>query len=187
VFNAIRGTIFGKILRTVEYPDGDLRTIKIRRMKLHRLQTLIADAQPPPFPTAYVMPEDVQQIVVFTSPHFTEPVRNDADVSAIPDNAWLFWTKENYEDDPLPTKGVKLDGSHVLKKESKPAPSLSDVVLQDRAIGIARRIVHSSRLSRSGKAAKLPAAARLTQLEHDRLVDLAVDRDSSLVSCCALC
>lgn len=186
VFNAIRGTIFGKILRAVEYPDGDLRTIKIRRMNLHRLQTLIADVQPPPFPTAFVAPEDVRQIAIFTSPHFTEPVTTDADVSAIPDNAWLFWSKESYDDDPLPTKGVKLDGSHVRKKDSKPPPSLSDVVLQDRAIGIARRIVHSSRLSRSGKRssgkdALLPAAARLSQLEHDRLVDLAVDRDSSLV------
>jgi hypothetical protein len=186
VFNYLRANLFGKVLRAVEYPDGDLRTIKIHRMKRHRLQTLIADAQPPPFPTAFVTPEDVQQIAVWTAPHFTEHVLTDADVNAIPDNAWLFWSKESSEEAPIPRKDVKLDGSHVTKSAAKPAPTLSDVFLQDRAIGIAQRIVHTSRLSRDGKpsatmAGTLPTGARLSQSQHDRLVDLAVDRDSSLV------
>lgn len=103
-------------------------------MQRYNLQRVIAEAQPPPFPTAFVTPEDVQQICCFTSPHFTEKVLSDSDVSAIPDNAWLLWSKESYQDDPIPSKGVKLDGSHVRKKESKPVASLSDVVLQGSSV-----------------------------------------------------
>lgn len=186
VFNAIRGTIFGKVLRTVEYPDGELRSVKIRRMRMATLAAAVADAQPPPFPTAFVEPRDVRQIAIFTSPHFTEPVTTDAAVSAIPDNAWLLWSKEPYDSEPIPLTGVKLDGSHLTKKPAKPPPSLSDVVLQDRAIAIARRVLRASRLSSKSPPSSLTTAtsthSHLSQLEHDRLVDLAVDRDSSLVS-----
>lgn len=187
VFNVIRSRLFGKILRTVEYPDGELRTVKIHRMNKYRLQALIAEAQPPPFPTAYLNPEDIRQISLFTSPHFTEPISSDADVSLIPDNAWLFWSKDSYEEDPIPLKNVKLDGSHIKKKtDPKPAPTVSDVILQDRAIAIAQRVVRGSRRSskRGTSAGRngLSAVAWLEQWEHDRIVDLAVDRDTGLLA-----
>jgi hypothetical protein len=187
VFNAIRPSLFGKVLRAIEYPDGELRTLKIHRMNRQRLQSLIAELQPPPFPTAYVQPEDIKQISVFTSPHFTEPVVTDRDVSAIPDNSWLLWSKESFEDDPIPTKGVKLDGSHVKKQSSssqKPVATLSDVILQDRAIAAARRIVASSRrgADNSGREDERTTRARLSQWQHDRVVDLVVDRDAGLLT-----
>lgn len=187
VFNVIRSRLFGKILRTVEYPDGELRTVKIHRMNRYRLQTLIAEAQPPPFPTAYLNPEDIQQISLFTSPHFTEPILSDADVSLIPENAWLFWSKESIEEDPIPLKSVKLDGSHIKKKtDSKPEPTVSDIMLQDRAIGIARRLFrHGRKLverDAGDRHAGFSTAAWLEQWEHDRIVDLAVDRDCGLLA-----
>jgi hypothetical protein len=170
------------VLRTVEYPDGELRTIKIHRMSRPRLQALIAELQPPPFPTAYVRPADVKQISVFTAPHFTEPVMTDGDVSGIPDNAWLMWSKESYEEEPIPTKNVKLDGSHVKQAGASPkaVATLSDIVLQDRAISAARRIVASSR--RAGGEDGAMTRARLSQSQHDRVVDLAVDRDAGLLT-----
>lgn len=168
VFNALRSRIFGKVLRAIEYPDGELKSVKIYRMNLYRLKTLIADTQPPPFPTAFLEPEDIKQISVFTSPHFTEPVRNDADVSALPDNSWLFWSKDSYEEEPIPTRNVKLDGSHIKKKPTS-APELlhTDRVLQDQAIAVARRIRKSQQFSR---------------WQYDRIVDLAIDRDSGLLA-----
>lgn len=168
VFNAIRSRIFGKVLRTIEYPDGELRSIKIYRMNMYRLKSLIADTQPPPFPTAFVEPYDIKQIAVFTSPHFTEPILHDSDVSALPDNAWLFWSKDTYEEDPIPTRGVKLDGSHVKKgvKQKEEVP-ISDKILQDDAIAVARKIRETQQFSR---------------WQYDRVVDLAVDRDSSLLT-----
>lgn len=168
VFNAIRSRIFGKVLRTLEYPDGELHSVRIYRMNLYRLKGLIADTQPPPFPTAFLEPSDIKQIAVYTSPHFTEPVQNDSDVSALPDNAWLFWSKESFEEDPLPTRGVKLDGSHIKKRKSSvPEQLASDRVLQDQAIAIARKIRKSQQYSR---------------WQYDRIVDLAIDRDSGLLA-----
>lgn len=168
VFNALRSRIFGKVLRTVEYPDGELHSIKMYRMSLYRLKNLIADTQPPPFPTAFLEAGDIKQVAVFTSPHFTEPVRNDADVSALPDNAWLFWSKNTLEESPIPTRGVKLDGSHI-RKEMSPISDLStsDQMLQDEAIEAAKNIRKSQQYSR---------------LQYDRIIDLAIDRDSGLLA-----
>ncbi|KAI0564710.1 hypothetical protein FGB62_24g134 [Gracilaria domingensis] len=168
VFNAIRSRIFGKVLRAIEYPDGELHSIKIYRMNLYRLKANIADSQPPPFPTAFVEPYDIKQISVFTSPHFTEPIRTDADVSALPENAWLFWSKDTFEEDPIPTRGVKLDGSHIKKaSKTKEEPSKSELTLQDEAISLARKIRKSQQFSR---------------WQFDRIVDLAIDRDAGLLA-----
>ncbi|CDF39293.1 unnamed protein product [Chondrus crispus] len=168
VFNVLRSRIFGKVLRAVEYPDGELKSVKIYRMNLQRLKACIADTQPPPFPTAFLEPEDIKQISVYTSPHFTEPLRNDSDVSALADNSWLFWSKDSYEEDPIPTRSVKLDGSHMKKKStSEPELISTDRMLQDQAISVARRIRKSQQFSR---------------WQYDRIVDLAIDRDSGLMA-----
>lgn len=168
VFNAIRSRIFGKVLRAVEYPDGDLHSVKIYTGGLYRLKSLIADTQPPPFPTAFLEPQDIKQLSVFTSPHFTEPILNDSDVSALPENAWLFWSKAATDEAPIPTRGVKLDGSHVLKK-AKPRedPSALEVQLQDKAIVLASRIRKTQLFSR---------------WQYDRIIDMAVDRDAGLLA-----
>lgn len=168
IFNALRTRIFGKVLRAVEYPDGDLHSVRIYRMNLYRLKSLIADTQPPPFPTAFVEPEDIKQISIFTSPHFTEPVLTDSDVSALPENAWLFWSKDSVEEVTIPSRGVKLDGSHV-KSKPKPRedPSIMERQLQDEAISIARNILRKQQFSR---------------WHFDRIIDMAVDRDSGLLT-----
>lgn len=168
VYNAIRSYIFGKVLRAIEYPDGDLHTVKIYRGSLYTLKSLIADTQPPPFPTAFLEPNDIKQVSVFTSPHFTEPIRNDSDVSALSENSWLFWSKETFEELPIPTRSVKLDGSHVLSKpKPREDPTLLDTQLQDNAISLASKIRRSQQFSR---------------WQYDRIVDLAVDRDAGLMT-----
>lgn len=169
VFNLIRSRIFGKVLRAVEYPDGELHHVKIYGPNLYTLKSLIADTQPPPFPTAFLEPEDVKQISVFTSPHFTEAVQNDSDVSSLPDNAWLLWSKDAVDERPIPTRGVKLDGSHVKGSDTKAReePGASEARLQDEAIQLARRI-HGTKL--------------FSRWQFDRLVDLAVDRDAGLLT-----
>lgn len=168
IFNAIRSRIFGKVLRAIEYPDGELHSIKIHNMNMYRLRSLVADTQPPPFPTAFLEPHDIKQINVFTSPHFTEQIRTDSDVSTLPENAWLFWSKDDYDEEPIPTRGIKLDGSHV-KKKSKPTEEMTttDRVLQDDAIAV---------------ASKLRKAQQFSRWQYDRIVDMAIDRDSGLLA-----
>lgn len=170
VFNLIRSRIFGKVLRAIEYPDGELHHVKIYRSNLYGLKSLIADTQPPPYPTAFVEPEDIKQVSVFTSPHFTEPVTTDSDVSSLPENAWLLWSKDTMEEDPIPTRGVKLDGSHIGsggKEKLKEDPSVVEQRLQDEAIKMASKILQTQQLSR---------------WQFDRIIDMAVDRDSSLMA-----
>lgn len=168
VFNAIRSRIFGKILRSVEYPDGDLHSVKIYRSSLYRLKTLIADTQPPPFPTAFLQAEDIKQVSVFTSPHFTEPIMNDSDVSALPDNAWLLWSKDSMDEAPIPTRGVKLDGSHVVKKAvTKEDPTIAELRYQDEAIIVATKILKCGQFSR---------------WQYDRVIDMLIDRDAGLMA-----
>lgn len=168
VFNAIRSRIFGKVLRSVEYPDGELHSVKIYRSSIYRLKTLIAETQPPPFPTAFLEPEDIKQISVFTSPHFTEAIVSDSDVSALPDNAWLLWSKDSIDDAPIPTRGVKLDGSHVVAKPAaREDPIIAELRLQDAAIGSATRVLKAGQFSR---------------WQYDRLVDMSIDRDPGLIA-----
>ncbi|GAB0497995.1 hypothetical protein MMPV_009334 [Pyropia vietnamensis] len=141
-------------LEVCGYPDGDLQSFQIYRMNIERLREVIADAQPPPFPTAFLKPKDVKQISVWTSPHFTESVKTDADVRAIPDGGWVFWSKDSADEDAIPRRGVKLDGSHVAKKNEE-APSASrsdwasDQTLQDTAIRLSRELLMTSQQSSS--------------------------------------
>ncbi len=161
IFNALRSRIFGKVLRIVEYPDGDLNTVKIYRMTLYRLKLQIANSQLAVNPAIFPEPEDIKQVAMFTSPHFTELITDDSDVDALPDNAWLFWTKDK---DPIPKRGVKLDGSHI-KADRKDRPS--DEEMQNRSLKLARTIRRQNLFNRH---------------QYDRIVDLAVDRDAGLLA-----
>eukprot|EP00172_Hildenbrandia_rubra_P001332 Plantae.Rhodophyta-Hildenbrandia_rubra.ctg18719.p1 GENE.Plantae.Rhodophyta-Hildenbrandia_rubra.ctg18719~~Plantae.Rhodophyta-Hildenbrandia_rubra.ctg18719.p1 ORF type:complete len:236 (+),score=33.64 Plantae.Rhodophyta-Hildenbrandia_rubra.ctg18719:154-861(+) len=171
LFKLIQSYLFGTTLRTVEYPDGELHTIKFFRPTLARVRTLIAQAQPPIFPTAFLSSEDVKQLAVFHSPHFTERILTDSDVRSISNSSWVFWSKYSYEEDPIPLKGVKLDGSHVEKQRAKKKEEslVSDRELQDRAIALTRTILGKRRNGFSIS-------------HHDRLIDLASDGDVGLLA-----
>jgi len=165
VFNALRSRIFGKFLRVIEYPDGDLRSVKIHVMTIHRLRMRIAEAQPSPYPTSYMEPEDIRQIALFTSPHFTQQIDTDADVNALADNAWLFWSTE---EEPIPKRGVKLDGSHInTKSKDSGVEILGDIQAQSKSLLLAQNLRRDKLFSRH---------------QYDRVVDLAVDRDAGLLA-----
>ena len=171
VLKLLSQRIFGTTIRTIEYPNGELHTIRLFVPTLTRLRGLIAQVQPEVYPTAYVSGDDVKQMSIFHSPHFTEKVESDADVRKISSNAWLFWSKELYEDDPIPLKGVKLDGSHIEaeRRRRREESLVSDRELQDRAIAIAKTL---SKRRRYG----------LSHFYYDKIVDLAVDGDPGLLT-----
>lgn len=52
----------------------------------------------------------------------------------------------------------------------------------DRAITLGRRLVEATRRAASGKSVSVSKGSRLSQWQHDRLVDLAVDRDAGLLT-----
>eukprot|EP00188_Purpureofilum_apyrenoidigerum_P000690 Plantae.Rhodophyta-Purpureofilum_apyrenoidigerum.ctg13227.p1 GENE.Plantae.Rhodophyta-Purpureofilum_apyrenoidigerum.ctg13227~~Plantae.Rhodophyta-Purpureofilum_apyrenoidigerum.ctg13227.p1 ORF type:complete len:230 (+),score=31.83 Plantae.Rhodophyta-Purpureofilum_apyrenoidigerum.ctg13227:158-847(+) len=159
VFNFLRTYVFGKVLRTVEYPDGDLSSIKMHRSNLERLKTVIAKAQPPIFPTAYLSSKDVKQVVLWTPPHFTERIICDSDVYNIPDGSWLLWSKFSESDRPIPRRGVKLEGS------SQPIPKKSVTEEQSDLFSLARRFRRENRLD---------------QVPYNALVNLIAEEDRAV-------
>lgn len=111
--------------------------------------------------------QDVKQISVWTSPHFTESVKTDADVRAIPDGGWLFWSKDGADEEVIPRRGVKLDGSHVAKKKEE-APSTSwsdwasDQALQDTAIRLSRELLMTPQQSASSSSSSSSSTSAVT-------------------------
>lgn len=59
------------VLARAQYPDGDLQSFQIYRMNIDRLRAVIADAQPPPFPTAFLQPK-VRRVVSPLRPRLGE-------------------------------------------------------------------------------------------------------------------
>ncbi len=187
VFNVIKSYIFGKPLRCIEYPDGDLATIKVFSMTVTSLRQRIAQAQPPPFPTVILRGDDVKQISVFYAPIFTEPVRTNADVRALPDASWLFWSLVSPQEAIIPRRGVKLESAPPLLPRTSSAPSRwtspapssassglsvarSEAEVQDLAVQLVRALY------------SVGGGSVLGQEEYDRLIDLAVEGDRALLA-----
>ncbi|GJD06004.1 hypothetical protein Gasu2_04450 [Galdieria sulphuraria] len=158
MFNLLKTYIFGKILRTLEYPDGELYTVKIHYPQLERLKVKIADAQPPPYPTCFLTSEDIRQLALWHPPAFTEPLRTDKDIRAVPEGAWVFWSKYSEKEFPIPRRGVKLDA---------PAANIvtSNAALTDGYISLVKNLYRSKQLSTS---------------EYDRLIDLIIEKNEGI-------
>uniref|UniRef100_A0A7S0ZDD5 Uncharacterized protein n=1 Tax=Timspurckia oligopyrenoides TaxID=708627 RepID=A0A7S0ZDD5_9RHOD len=170
----LRSVLTGKTYRVIEYPDGNLKTFKLRINSLSRLKSLIADAQPPPYPTLYLTAKDIQQVVLFTPPFFTEPILSDSDLRKVPDGSWLIWSPLSPETDPIPQRGYKLD----YVAAPKGTGSEKDEKLTSRnsmELSIANAILRL-------KKAQQDTSDALNREQFDQLVDLLVDGDLGLVS-----
>eukprot|EP00166_Cyanidium_caldarium_P002890 ctg_2811.g605 len=150
-------------------------------------------AQSPPFPTVVLRGEDVKQVSVFYAPIFTEPVRTNADVRALPDASWLFWSLVSPQDACIPRRGVKLEAAPPLVRggtaasrgggggsqwslgagttgTERLAATLSERALRDMAVGLVRALFATG------------GDRQLRREEYDRLIDLAVDGDAGLLT-----
>eukprot|EP00013_Stygamoeba_regulata_P029661 CAMPEP_0177649790 /NCGR_PEP_ID=MMETSP0447-20121125/11584_1 /TAXON_ID=0 /ORGANISM="Stygamoeba regulata, Strain BSH-02190019" /LENGTH=255 /DNA_ID=CAMNT_0019152591 /DNA_START=20 /DNA_END=790 /DNA_ORIENTATION=- len=156
-FQLLRTSVFGKTLRTIEYPDGDLITVTVRRSSPRALRSAIAAAQPPLFPGATLTHEDVNEVAAFVPPHFTQPVRSAYDVRALLDNQFVVWSRP--ESEPIPSRGVKLD-----HKGAEEDQLLAATQLVRR---LRRSNDHNMQISRA---------------EEDQLVDLLVDHDRGMLT-----
>eukprot|EP00871_Galdieria_phlegrea_P000972 jgi/Galph1/1876/GphlegSOOS_G579.1 len=160
MFNLLKTYIFGKGLRTLEYPDGDLYTVKIHYPQLERLKMKIAELQPPPYPTFVVTSDDIKQLALWHSPAFTEPIRTDRDVRAIPEGSWVFWSKYTEKDYPIPRRGVKLDAPIPQSAASVNSPAV------DNSIALVKKMYRAKYLSNS---------------EYDRLIDMLLEKNEGLI------
>lgn len=98
-FTFIKNYLFGKTLRTVEYPHGDLKTISVRFSTINAIKKKIAEANGV---TNY---QEIKQIYRHEDNFWTEPIQTPTDIRLLNDNNWVLWTR-SYA--PIPSKNVNL-------------------------------------------------------------------------------
>lgn len=102
-FNFTKTYAFGRVIRAVQFPDGNLLTIKTRAPTMGALKRTLLAAQPPIFPGVVTLPSEIH-LAKFTAPHFTEPLTK---VSQLQDGDFVLWAREGVE---IPERGVSLTG-----------------------------------------------------------------------------
>ncbi|KAM9970512.1 hypothetical protein ACTFIR_002371 [Dictyostelium discoideum] len=101
---ALRTMYFGKTIRAIEIPDGNLTTLVVRSNSVKRLKKTILQNQPPIYPGVELSDEDIKASA-FIDPHFTEPIVSNKDVRRLEDGGYLLWTKSDFE---IPRTAVGL-------------------------------------------------------------------------------
>ncbi|EAL62322.1 hypothetical protein DDB_G0290201 [Dictyostelium discoideum AX4] len=101
---ALRTMYFGKTIRAIEIPDGNLTTLIVRSNSVKRLKKTILQNQPPIYPGVELSDEDIKASA-FIDPHFTEPIVSNKDVRRLEDGGYLLWTKSDFE---IPRTAVGL-------------------------------------------------------------------------------
>jgi len=156
VFHGIKTYVFGKLVRTIEYPDGEMVSIIIRRNNLEKLKTEIIRHQPALFPGVELSSSDVKYLSRWTPPHFTEPCLKNKDLKMIPDGGVVFWSRF----DPIPKRGVTLD----IKDK--------DHIKLDQAINFISKLKHGT----------IEEALRLTENQENALIDLLLEKDEAILA-----
>ncbi len=188
--------MLGKTIRTIEYPDGDLVTVNIRSnnvsslknavssrnskqntavpMPLTRLQIL--KGQTPIYPGVELREDEVQHLVRWSAPCFTEPIASRRDMKLIPDGGWVFWSRQarilppslrsrvnpsNYCRFPeeIPRRGVTLE--YRGREEER----------QDGALKFIASLARSPH-----------PEEKLSRREEELLTDLVVDKDEGILT-----
>jgi hypothetical protein len=84
-FTFVKNYVFGKTLRTVEYPHGNLRTINVRFSTVNSIKKKIAEAH------QISNYHDIKQIYRHEDNFWTEPVQSTSDVRMLNDNSMHFF------------------------------------------------------------------------------------------------
>ncbi|EGG21818.1 hypothetical protein DFA_01704 [Cavenderia fasciculata] len=101
---ALRTLFFGKTVRAIEIPDGNLTTIILRSNTIKSLKKSILQNSDPLFPGVSLTADDIKTSA-FVDPIFTEPILTNNHVRQIQDGAYIVWTKADYE---IPRTSVAL-------------------------------------------------------------------------------
>lgn len=105
---------------------------------------------------------------------------------AIPDGGWLFWSKDSADEEAIPRRGVKLDGSHISKKKEEAAAAsrsdyASDQALQDTAIRLSRQLLMTS-LHAASSSSSSPSSSSSTSTVTDAEVSSPSDASGAAPS-----
>ncbi|KYQ93786.1 hypothetical protein DLAC_05179 [Tieghemostelium lacteum] len=100
----LRTLYFGKTIRAIEIPDGNLMTLVVRSNNYLKLKKQILHTQDPIFPGVDLTSIEIKASA-FIEPHFTEPILTNKDVRMIQDGSFIVWTKGDIE---IPRTAVAL-------------------------------------------------------------------------------
>ncbi|EGG14248.1 hypothetical protein DFA_12018 [Cavenderia fasciculata] len=159
VFHGVKTYIFGKLVRTIEYPDGEMVSIVVRTNNINRLKNEIIKQQPALFPGVELGPSDVKYLARWTPPHFTEQCSKNRDLKWVADGGVVFWSRF----DPIPKRNVTLD---VKDKE---------LIKLDQAISF---------VTKMGREAPMdsPTNQKLTEPQENALIDLLLEKDDGVLA-----
>ncbi|EFA76344.1 hypothetical protein PPL_10109 [Heterostelium album PN500] len=101
---ALRTFLFGKTIRAIEIPDGNLTTFVLRNNRVTSLKRTILQNQPPLYPGVTIGVDDIKASA-FIDPNFTEPITSNRDVRKLQDGGYVVWTKADFE---IPRTSVAL-------------------------------------------------------------------------------
>ncbi|KYQ89244.1 hypothetical protein DLAC_09898 [Tieghemostelium lacteum] len=159
VFHGLRTLIFGKIVKTIEFPDGEMVSLVVRTNNLNRLKNEIIKHQPALFPGVELDASDIKYLSRWTPPHFTEIITKNKDLKLVPDNGVVFWSRF----ESIPKRGVTLD----IKDK--------DHIKLDQAIAF---------VSKMGKTGPLAPddSLRLTEAQENAIIDLLLEKDEAILA-----
>jgi len=98
-FTFLRTFIFGKQLRSVEYPYGDLKTINVRLATVNAIKKQIAQAN------GFTDIRDIKQLHRYEDNFWTEQLLTPKDIRSLNDNNWILWSRSYTA---IPTKNVNM-------------------------------------------------------------------------------
>jgi len=194
---ALRTRLLGKMMRTVEVPQGDLTTIIVRKNTINALKRSIIQLQPSIYPGVELDVSDIH-VSVFHPPHFTEILTSNSQIRALEEGTFLLWSKVGQD---IPKHAVDLRS---FSKET-----FAELTAQKERDDAIRAITHSiktpiRRLSlkvvirsilvkkkqeeeeeENSKRAKMEEI-EITELEKTEIVEILIDNhDKEIISLCS--
>mmetsp|Transcript_8195 Transcript_8195/g.9092 ORF Transcript_8195/g.9092 Transcript_8195/m.9092 type:complete len:213 (+) Transcript_8195:136-774(+) len=158
LFETVKTFVLGKVVKTLQYPNGDLRTVTIRFNTINAVKKAVVNAEPPLYPGVHLEPDDVKGLALFVPPHFTEELRNSYDIRMLTANSWVYWTQVN---EMIPTKGMDL--------ENQDRPNIKEYIV-DKGV---KAILFFKATPREELAMSDDTA--------DRLIDLFIEQDARVL------
>jgi len=155
---SFRHKFFGRTIKAIEYPDGDLTTVQFKGNKLEVLKSLIMKEQPAPYPGIEFEASDIKHMALFVPPSFTEPILKDKDLKKLETESWIFWTRLS---EGIPRQGVTLTTT---------LDNVPEIT----------KISDSNEINKAIKYISGSKNDELTKEDKEYIIDLLVDRNADI-------
>ncbi|KAL9649904.1 hypothetical protein ABK040_011377 [Willaertia magna] len=172
-FHSTKTLVYGKYFRVIEYPFGDMRTIRINLNSYSALKNKIAEANG-------IDPKSIQQISRYEENFWTEKVSTNDDVRSLREFHILLWSRSVGH---IPTKNVNLKEipEEVMEKEEK--ESVTTTTSSETGTTTSTPLLsHDKVVSALSYIHHLKKRELFTDEEYQVLTDLILQQDPYILS-----